>query len=260
MESVLSQTWHDYEWIIIDGGSTDGSKELIEETANKLASSDFNPLSYWCSEPDKGIYNAMNKGISKVNGDYINFMNSGDTFYENCTLNNIFQEKHSADVIYGKVCLVNNEDEKIYSYPNPVSIHRLYRETICHQATFTKSDYLKHSGFDESFKICADHAKFVEMAINYAVFEFVPITVCRYDINGISYTMLDIIKQETDTIRQELFPPTVRELILAHDITNKPMVAKSIEIVHNGGFTYKFFKGFINIIQLIGKIKQKIQL
>ena len=71
-ESVVCQTFTDYEWLVIDGGSTDGSREFIEQHQDKFA--------YWCSEPDKGIYNAMNKGIVKAKGEYLNFMNSGDCF------------------------------------------------------------------------------------------------------------------------------------------------------------------------------------
>ncbi len=73
IDSVISQTFKDFEWIVIDGGSTDGSKELIEKY------SDY--ISYWVSEPDKGIYNAMNKGIKVAKGDYLEFLNSGDIFF-----------------------------------------------------------------------------------------------------------------------------------------------------------------------------------
>lgn len=71
-DSVVSQTFTDYEWLVIDGGSTDGSREFIEQHQDKFA--------YWCSEPDKGIFNAMNKGIVRAKGEYLNFMNSGDCF------------------------------------------------------------------------------------------------------------------------------------------------------------------------------------
>ena len=70
IESVLSQTWTDFEWIVIDGGSTDGSLDIIKKHASHF--------SFWCSEPDTGIYNAMNKGITHAKGEYLNFMNSGD--------------------------------------------------------------------------------------------------------------------------------------------------------------------------------------
>ena len=69
-ESIVCQTFTDYEWLVIDGGSTDGSREFIEQHQEKLA--------YWCSEPDSGIYNAMNKGIQEAKGEYINFKKSGD--------------------------------------------------------------------------------------------------------------------------------------------------------------------------------------
>ena len=77
-ESVFNQTFQDFEYIVIDGGSNDGSKELIEENTEKI--------SYWISEPDKGIYNAMNKGISVAKGDYLLFLNSGDILYKNDVL------------------------------------------------------------------------------------------------------------------------------------------------------------------------------
>ena len=70
IESFFSQTWEDKEYIVIDGGSTDGTIDIIKEYANRI--------SYWISEPDKGMYDAMNKGILKANGDWINILNSGD--------------------------------------------------------------------------------------------------------------------------------------------------------------------------------------
>ena len=72
MESFFSQTWEDKEYIVIDGGSTDGTADIINEYSNRLA--------FWCSEPDGGIYDAMNKGISHAKGEWINFLNSGDLY------------------------------------------------------------------------------------------------------------------------------------------------------------------------------------
>lgn len=78
IDSVLSQSFEDYEWIVIDGGSNDGSKELLEKYQEHFA--------YWCSEPDNGIYNAINKGLSHTTGDYIQFLNSGDWLYDSTAL------------------------------------------------------------------------------------------------------------------------------------------------------------------------------
>lgn len=95
MESFFSQTWKDKEYIVIDGGSTDGTKEIIEEYADRLA--------YWCSEKDSGLYDAMNKGISHVSGDWINILNSGDFYVENTSLEKALTtiDVSGIDVIYG---------------------------------------------------------------------------------------------------------------------------------------------------------------
>jgi glycosyltransferase involved in cell wall biosynthesis len=81
-ESIINQTWKDFEWIIIDGGSTDGSREYIVNINENLNQKGWNPISYWCSESDKGIYNALNKGIFHCNGEFISCMNSGDSFFD----------------------------------------------------------------------------------------------------------------------------------------------------------------------------------
>ena len=94
IDSVLSQTWHDFEWIVIDGDSTDGSKELIEKYQKHFT--------YWCSEPDKGIYNAMNKGITASKGEYLIFMNSGDCFYNEMVLEESLQYLGS-DFVIGQI-------------------------------------------------------------------------------------------------------------------------------------------------------------
>lgn len=92
-DSVVCQTFTDYEWLVIDGGSTDGSREFIEQHQDKFA--------YWCSEPDKGIYNAMNKGIVRAKGEYLNFMNSGDCFACEETVAEVFGKNRTADILYG---------------------------------------------------------------------------------------------------------------------------------------------------------------
>ena len=98
MLSVLNQTYPDIEYIIIDGGSTDGTVDIIRKYAARLG--------YWISEPDKGIYDAMNKGIAAATGDYINFMNSGDMFASNDVLSS-FKNFVSDDpeIVYGDVKL-----------------------------------------------------------------------------------------------------------------------------------------------------------
>src|SRR6478735_1115877 len=93
IESVVSQSFKDFEYIIIDGGSTDGSKVLIEKYSESIT--------YWVSEKDNGIYPAMNKGIQVANGEYLLFLNSGDWFYENTTLSMAIPMLRPFDIVYG---------------------------------------------------------------------------------------------------------------------------------------------------------------
>ncbi len=178
IDSVLAQTWTDFEWIVIDGGSTDGSRELIEQYQENFA--------YWCSEPDKGVYNAMNKGIAKAKGEYLNFMNSGDTYYEAETLQKVFSEKRTADILYGD-CVMDNKGEKsIIHYPDEMEFFYLYEKMICHQAMFLRHSLLKSNGYDESLRICADKQHLLLSALRGATFECTGCIVCIYDMSGIS--------------------------------------------------------------------------
>ena len=97
INSVISQKdFDDYEFIVIDGGSTDGSKDVIMESANRIT--------YWVSEKDGGIYNGMNKGIKVANGEYLIFMNSGDTFYNDHVLADVFCQNREAEIILAVTC------------------------------------------------------------------------------------------------------------------------------------------------------------
>ena len=127
INSVLGQSFHNYEYIIIDGGSTDGSVEIIKKYASQI--------DYWVSESDNGVYNAMNKGIGKASGEYLNFMNSGDTFHSSSALETISDLHSDDDIIIGGYY----ETEKGVSHtipPHDVTLLTLLKYTINHQATF----------------------------------------------------------------------------------------------------------------------------
>lgn len=180
MESVISQTWKDFEWIIIDGGSTDGSKELIEEKQALLA--------YWCCESDRGVYHAMNKGIVKAKGTYLYFLNSGDVLYDKLSLEKIFQNESSlnADVVYGNAMKIENEQERLWKFPTHIDLEFLCIGNICHQSMFIKSTVLKETGYDENFKIYADWARWIQLCLDGGTFQYVPIVVCGYEMGGLS--------------------------------------------------------------------------
>ena len=206
IDSVICQTFKDYEWIVIDGGSTDGSKELLEQYQQHFA--------YWCSEPDKGVYNAMNKGIAKAKGEYLNFMNSGDAFYSNNTLEEVFvRNTPYADMVYGDWLRIEKYNKALMKAPNEVSLDFFYTDNICHQAMFIKSSTMKKRGFDETFQIYADWAKWIEMVLEGSEFQYVPVIVCCFDATeGLSNTITSNLEMEKERMRS-MVPSPIRKVL-----------------------------------------------
>ncbi len=185
--SVISQKDIDFEYIIIDGASTDGTLDIIDQYRDKI--------DVIVSEPDKGIYNAMNKGIKKAQGEWINFMNAGDTFVDDHTLYNVFNREISPEIecIYGdyNLCFKDTTHHKVAEDP-----HTLYKRiAFCHQASF-----LHNTGhyFDESYKICADYAMFRKIIEEKGetCFLRISLTVANYDGFGVSSNQNRLRREE----------------------------------------------------------------
>ena len=135
--SVITQSSKDFQWIIIDGGSTDGSKELLEQYHKYFT--------YWCSEPDREIYNAMNKGIKHATGDYCSFLNSGDRLHDKNVIKEVMEEMDGTDYVSGNVWCVNDSYEfvKFYKMPQVLSLYYMLELTLGHQRTFIRTKMLK---------------------------------------------------------------------------------------------------------------------
>lgn len=211
IDSVLCQTWQDFEWIIIDGGSTDGSKELIEQYQEHFV--------YWCSEPDKGIYNAMNKGIAKAKGDYLNFMNSGDYYCSDSSLQNVFSRPipQITGIIYGNYYDVYNSgyrEEQLLK--DNLDICDLLYRPINHQSTFIRRNLLADIGYDESFYLLADWKAFVQWMISGQEFYHVNTFVACFEMGGIHSLQDNQKQQEITRIRQEVVP--YRLLLVCDDL------------------------------------------
>ena len=190
INSVLSQTYFDkVEYIIIDGGSTDGSKELIEQHKDKLY--------YWCSEPDRGIYNAMNNGITVSTGDYLLFLNSGDYLTENTVLERVFPYLQY-DIVYGNEWKVNERYKGPYEakYPDKLDESFFRRTSLPHQSTFIKSELLKENHYSEDYKIISDWKFFIEAFRNGKTYKHMPFIVSVYDCSGFSCQHLDLMQKE----------------------------------------------------------------
>lgn len=200
INSVISQTYHDYEFIIIDGGSTDNSKSIIEENQSQI--------NYWVSELDNGIFNAMNKGILASKGDYLIFMNSGDCFYNETVLEESLQYLKSDFVIGG---IKRKDDDSTMNYElSDISMMTFYKGAIPHQAVFHKRLLFQNSLYDETLKISSDWKFFFKKFIfDNATYNLMPVVVCSFDTTGISNTNTEWAAKERDQIISESLPPRI---------------------------------------------------
>ena len=203
IDSVVDQTYDDFEYIIIDGGSTDGSVDVI----NKYASQ----ITYWISEKDRGIYHAMNKGVAQAHGDYCIFMNSGDRFYDRDVLTKVANLITEEDVVVGKV--VTDKNNSIISPPpksGELTLYHLYSGTIPHQGAFIKTDLLRKYPYDENLKISSDWKFFVQtLIIDDSKIQYLDIYIARYELGGLSSENPHLMRIEKDMILEGLFPPRV---------------------------------------------------
>jgi glycosyltransferase involved in cell wall biosynthesis len=197
MESVALQIWRDFEHIVIDGNSTDNSVSVIE-------SFDYKNL-HWTSEPDTGIYNAMNKGIKRSVAKYLLFLNSGDTLMDAEVLgkvNNYLNEDYS---FIGCNLILDFPDGNLEKeHPQKLSFSYLLNKTVYHPSTFIMRDMFETYGlYNENFKIASDWEFFFKaIALNGEEFLNVPIALTQFDTQGSSSDLKNqkLIKSEKNQV------------------------------------------------------------
>jgi glycosyltransferase involved in cell wall biosynthesis len=205
IESVLKQDCKEREFIIIDGGSSDGSKEIINDVNQELA--------YYCSEKDDGVFYAMNKGLEKAKGDYVIFMNSGDVFANEHSLQQLVQGTvGNPDFVYGNIYFeASNKDRSAITFPDHPRFSFFFTLFLPHQATLTRRRLLVDSGgYDVRFKLIADSVFIWDHIINkrstyFHVKEF--ISIC--ELGGLSTDQSrngGLLKAERLQFFQEKFP------------------------------------------------------
>ena len=177
INSVKSQKYPYYEHIIIDGGSKDLSLQIIGKMSyDKM-------ICY--SEPDRGIYDAMNKGLKKAKGDYVIFLNAGDEFASNTVTKYVVENISKHGLYYGNSLRIY--EDKIVMFNEKINSLSLTRHNICHQSIFYPTDELKKIGFDEKYRIFADWATNIKL-YGTLKFNYINIPICKYKMNGISST------------------------------------------------------------------------
>lgn len=204
IKSVISQKPELYEYIIIDGGSTDGSVDVIKKYSYRIH--------YWCSEKDKGIYHAMNKGIAVATGDYCNFLNSGDTYHDSLVLSRLAQSNKMGGVIIGNVININEKTGRKTQWASPLNMtmKSLYISTPNHQASFFPTEIIKQRGYNLKYKMLGDFDLFmfcfIQKNVSYHKLDFL---VVDYQLGGFSASNESLYTKERNEILHEYLPDRI---------------------------------------------------
>lgn len=258
IRSVKNQKGTNYEHIVIDGNSSDGSKKIIEDyVAN---------FSYCISEPDLGIYNAMNKGIKVAKGDYILSLNSGDTFFENDVLERTSQGiNNDFQIYYGDVNRIYNEQKSIKkNYPKTLSFSFFVDSALAHQTVFIKKTLFKELFYyKEDYKILADW-DFLVYAIckQNIAYKHLGLVIANYDMNGISSQEEGkvIMKMERALTYKQYFPLFTKDYkhISDKQAPQKGSVQYEIDTINSNKWLKPFYNLAVHILYGIIKLKRKI--
>lgn len=204
IESVLSQEYDDYEYVIMDGGSSDETLEIISKYTDNSKIRLF-------SEPDSGLYNAMNKSLNHISADYVIFMNSGDLFFDNMVLADI-APLLGADIVYGnahKRCTSGDYIEKYTGNDFEPYKMMLCGAFFCHQAQFTRTSIMNEYRFRESHRITADYDFIVRALAGKCSFRYIDRVICSFDndggISAQKSNYMQMIREDDASVR-EFFP------------------------------------------------------
>ncbi|NDW17712.1 glycosyltransferase [Dysgonomonas sp. 216] len=220
IESVVSQTFRDFEFIIIDGGSTDGCLDIINQYAQHF--------DYWVSEPDSGVYNAMNKGITKATGKYCHFLNSGDYYTSSDVLEKIFGSGQSIDAPFITGHQINDFGDHRTLSPAPnknLTLIDFFKSTLKHQATFIKRDLFDQYGlYDENLRIVSDWKFFVETIIFQNMQPaYVDVDIVVFEWFGLSTNEAQqhkLHQEKLDTIQKLLPKPIFKDYEYMTEMNN----------------------------------------
>ena len=209
IESVVNQTFTDYEYLVVDGASTDGSVDVIKQYQDRIT--------YWVSEPDKGIYNAMNKGILQAKGEYCLFLNSGDWLVNNDILSKVFCEDYASDILSGDIFISSGDQKEIaksilYLQDGNVSLYSLTKKSLFHPATFIKKSLFDIYGlYNEEYRIVSDWLFFIEViGLRGVSVEYIDCVISDFNNEGISSCSDELRVEEKRRVLSAYVSPSIR--------------------------------------------------
>lgn len=207
IQSVVSQSYRNIEYIVIDGGSFDGSKSIIDDQKERIA--------FWVSEPDHGIYNAMNKGITAATGEYLIFINSGDLLYHDQIIEQAVNRGLDQDLVYGDLIFVEEKQEREWIVDDELTFGTFYKATIPHPSTFIKRSLFDTVGlYNERNKIVSDWEFFMLAVCKYnCSYKHINLTIARFFQGGISSDPMNygVIVCEQSIALKKHFPLFIKD-------------------------------------------------
>ncbi|MEH3113314.1 glycosyltransferase family 2 protein [Pedobacter terrae] len=245
MSSVFSQSATNIEFIVIDGGSNDGSVKLLNQNADKIT--------YWISESDRGIYHAMNKGIKIATGDYILFLNSGDWLHSDTVIaQSLTSMNEQLDIYYGDIIYDEIHQQNKRAFPDQLNFAFFFEQNISHQASFIKKSLFKTIFlYNENFKIVSDW-EFFTYAIckREASYKHLDIIITNYDATGISSNTDNhlLMNSERETSLNIHFPEFIADYNYFKQLRDKK--TEQFLYIKQYPIAYKCLKAIINLILL----------
>lgn len=243
IESVKQQSFRDFEWIVIDGGSTDGSKELIDENKELF--------SYWQSCPDDGVFPAMNIGVTKASGEWLQFLNSGDSLYERDTLSRVFSQDYDCDVLYGDAEHFDHTGSWFRTFPDKLGLNFFWYNTLNHQSTFFRRELLEEQPYDVTYTNIADYIYYISLIFRNKSFQHLSQVITSCEPSTIGHRKFrEEVEGANDPARMfgTYIPTQIRYDIEQFKDYKFMHMRKSFRIIYN--VCYKFC-GFLNKILLL---------
>lgn len=202
-ESIMNQTYQDFEWIVIDGGSNQETIDVLNHYRDRI--------NIFVSEKDNGVYHAMNKGIKLANGEYLHFLNAGDCYFDSNSLQEVSKFLNNHDIVFGNLKFLKDGGDFIKEYPDKIPSGWFKSGSLPHPASFIRKVLFdKYGLYNEQNKIVSDWEKWIEFIdINKCTYLHIPLLVSIHNYNGRSSVFDELHLDEIEKVKAKYYPVSV---------------------------------------------------